>query len=347
MPTSSEFAARLFDPDDCLIVAEVGQAHEGSLGNALAYIDAAAAAGAHAIKFQTHIAAAESTPREPWRVKFSPQDETRFDYWKRMEFTPAQWELLAARAAEKGIFFLSSAFSFEAVSLLEKLQMPAWKVGAGETVNLPLIRRMASTGKPVLLSSGMSAWAEMDAAVECARGYGAPVAVFQCTTKYPCPAGETGLNVIAQLRARYGCPAGLSDHSGTTHAGIAAAALGASMVEVHITFSRACFGPDVPASLTIEELATLVQGVRFVKTALAHPVDKDAMAAGMDHLKQTFGRSIVAARPLPAGTRLTAADIALRKPGGGLTPALFDSLPGRLLRRDLQTNDLLTEEDLE
>ncbi len=310
MPTSSDFLGRLNDPGGCLIIAEVGQAHEGSLGNALAYIDAAAAAGADAVKFQTHIAAAESTPREPWRVKFSAQDETRFDYWKRMEFTPSQWALLAERATAKGLYFLSSAFSFEAVELLERIGVPGWKVGAGETVNLPLIRRMARTGKPVLLSSGMSSWAEMDAAVECVRSHGAPVAVFQCTTKYPCPAGETGLNVIGQLRTRYGCPAGLSDHSGTTHAGIAAAALGATMIEVHITFSRACFGPDVPASITI-------------------------------------GRSIVAARPLAAGATITEADIALRKPGGGLGPSRFESIAGRKLRRDLEINALITEEDLE
>lgn len=347
MPTSSDFAARLADPAGCLIIAEVGQAHEGSLGNALAYIDAAATAGADAIKFQTHIAAAESTPGEPWRVKFSAQDETRFDYWKRMEFTPGQWAILARRAAEKGLFFLSSAFSFEAVDLLDELGVPAWKVGAGETVNSPLIHRMARTGKPVLLSSGMSAWEELDAAVACVRSCGAPVAVFQCTTKYPCPAQDTGLNVIGELGQRYGCPVGLSDHSGVTHAGIAAAALGASLIEVHITFSRACFGPDVPASLTLEELASLVQGVRFVKTALANPVDKNAMAASMAHNKRIFGRSVVAARRLAAGTRLTETDIALRKPGGGLPPGRFDSLPGRLLRRDLEINELLAEEDLE
>ena len=347
MPTSSDFTARLDDPQSCLIIAEIGQAHEGSLGNALAYIDAAAAAGAGAVKFQTHIAAAESTPREPWRVKFSPQDETRFDYWRRMEFTAPQWALLAERAAQRGLFFLSSAFSFEAVDLLESTGMPAWKVGAGETVNLPLIRRMARTGKPVLLSSGMSSWAEMDAAVDCVRSQGAPVAIFQCTTKYPCPAEQTGLNVIAELRERYGCPVGLSDHSGVTHAGIAAAALGASMIEVHITFSRACFGPDVPASLTIEQLASLTEGVRFVKTALAHPVDKNAMAESMEHTKRIFGRSIVAARPLRAGIRLAESDIALRKPGGGLPPDRFDTIPGRVLRRDLDANELFGEEDFE
>ena len=168
----------------CFIIGEIAQTHDGSLGTAHAYIDAIAAAGADAIKFQTHFAAAESSLGEPWRVKFSKQDETRYDYWQRMEFTPEQWRGLAEHTAERGLMFLSSAFSLQAVTLLESLGMPAWKVGAGEITNLPMLTAMAKTGKPVLLSSGMSTWEEMDAAVNCVRANGAPVAVFQCTTAF-------------------------------------------------------------------------------------------------------------------------------------------------------------------
>jgi N,N'-diacetyllegionaminate synthase len=130
----------------CSIIAEVAQAHDGSLGMAHAFIDAAAAAGVDAIKFQTHIAAEESTAAEPWRVKFSKQDATRFDYWKRMEFAPEQWAGLKQHAEEKGLMFLSSAFSHAAVDLLRKLGMPAWKVASGELTNLPLIAHMAKDG---------------------------------------------------------------------------------------------------------------------------------------------------------------------------------------------------------
>src|SRR5574341_1605298 len=180
-------AAPPWSTERCLIIGEVAQAHDGSLGMAHAFIDAIANAGADAVKFQTHIAAAESTPGEPWRVKLSPQDATRYDYWKRMEFTEEQWGGLARHASERGLIFLSSAFSFEAVDLLNRIGVTAWKVGAGETTNLPMIERMARTGKPVILSSGMSTWAEMDAAVECVRKHEAPVAALQCTTAYPCP----------------------------------------------------------------------------------------------------------------------------------------------------------------
>src|SRR3954454_2663191 len=136
-----------------LVVAEVAQAHDGSLGTAHAYIDAVARSGAQAIKFQTHIAEAESTPGEQFRVKFSPQDATRYDYWMRMEFTPDQWRGLADHARAAGLLFLSSPFSIQAVELLESLDVPAWKVGAGEIASLPMIDCMAATKKPVLLSS--------------------------------------------------------------------------------------------------------------------------------------------------------------------------------------------------
>src|SRR5690242_6804505 len=170
-------------PKRCMIIAEVAQAHDGSLGMAHAFIDAAARAGADAVKFQTHIAAAESSPQEPWRVKFSYQDASRYDYWKRMEFTEAQWVGLEQHAREKGLVFLSSPFSMQAVELLARVGVPAWKVGAGEVSNLPMLERLAATGKPVILSSGMSPWEEMDRAVEAVRRN---CAVLQCTTSYPC-----------------------------------------------------------------------------------------------------------------------------------------------------------------
>jgi N-acetylneuraminate synthase len=331
----------------CLIIGEVAQTHDGSLGTAHAYIDAIANVGADAVKFQTHLAAAESTPGEPWRIKFSPQDETRYDYWKRMEFTEEQWRSLAVHARDRGILFLSSPFSFEAVDLLERIGVPAWKVGAGEVSNLPMIEKMARTGKPVMLSSGMSDWAELDAAVECVRSNGAPVAVLQCTTAYPCPPEKIGLNVIAELRERYQCPVGLSDHSGTIYAGLAAATLGAKIIEIHVAFSRECFGPDVIASVTTPELKQLVEGVRFIERALAHPVDKEAMAEDLSELRKVFGKSIVAARDLNAGDRIAAEDIAFKKPGTGIPAARFNEVINRRLKRAVAADTLLSEDDLE
>jgi len=330
----------------CFIVAEVAQAHDGSLGTAHAYIDAAAKAGADAVKFQTHIAAAESTPGEPFRVKFSKQDATRYDYWRRMEFTKSQWQGLVDHCHEAGIVFMSSPFSPEAVELLDDVGCPAWKVGAGETSNVPMLKQLAATGKPVLLSSGMSPFAELDTAVEVVRDAGAPVAVYQCTSAYPCPPEKLGLNVIPQLRERYGCPVGLSDHSGAIYAGLGAATLGADLLEVHITFSRECFGPDVVASVTLEELKQLVDGVRFLQTAQQHPVHKDAMAEDLSDLRALFNKSVVVRTALDAGHVLTRADLALKKPGTGIAADRVDDVVGRALQSAVEADHILQEADL-
>jgi N,N'-diacetyllegionaminate synthase len=347
VPGTIEIAGRQVGPGSpCFVICEVGQAHDGSLGAAHAYIDIAATAGVDAVKFQTHIAAAESTLSEPFRVKFSKQDETRFDYWARMEFSAVQWRGLADHAAERGLVFLSSPFSFEALDLLNDIEVPAWKVASGELFNPPLVHRMAATGKPVLLSSGMASWHDLDETVKLVIDAGAPVAIFQCTTAYPCPPDRVGLNVLALIRDRYGCPVGLSDHSGTVYAGMAAVALGANLLEVHIAFSPECFGPDVPASVTPGQLADLVRGIRFIEECLRHPLEKDDMAGELEDLRLLFGKSVVAKRALPAGHELALEDLALKKPGTGIPAARFDELRGRRLRRAVVADDLLVDEDL-
>lgn len=331
----------------CLVVAEVAQAHDGSLGTAHAFIDAAADAGADAIKFQTHIAAAESTPGEPFRVKFSRQDASRYAYWQRMEFSEEQWHGLAQHASERGLLFMSSPFSIAAVELLERVGVPGWKIGAGETSNTPLLERLGRGRKPVLLSSGMSDWDELDRAVATLRAAETPVGVYQCTTAYPCPPERLGLNVMAELRARYGCPVGLSDHSGTIYAGLAAVALGADMLEIHITISRRAFGPDVVASVTIEELADLTKGIRFVERALRSPVDKVAAAGDLKEVHRLFTKSVVLARDLDAGHALTLEDLDQRKPGHGWPVATMHQLVGRRLKHALPALHFVMETDLE
>jgi len=329
------------------LIAEVGQNHDGSLGAAHAYIDAIAKTGAHAVKFQTHIACAESSAHEPWRVRFGFQDATRYDYWKRMEFSERQWIGLLEHSTERGLVFLSSPFSLEAVELLDRIGIPAWKVGSGEVTNLPMLERIAQTGKPVLISSGMSTWEELDEAVLTVRRRGATVVLMQCTSLYPCPPDKLGLNILAHARDRYDCPVGLSDHSGTTYGGLAAVALGAQFVEVHVTFSRDCFGPDVATSITISELKDLAQGIKFIHTAVTTTVDKQAMVEEMPEMRRVFGKSIFAARDLPAGLCLTERDLAFRKPGIGIPARRYRDMLNRPLRRAVMANEPLKEDDLE
>ncbi len=330
----------------CLIIAEVAQSHDGSLGQAHAFIDAVAKTGAGAIKFQTHIAAAESTAAEPWRVKFSRQDATRYEYWKRMEFTEEQWHGLKQHADERGLQFLSSPFSSEAVDLLTRVGVAAWKVASGEVSNMALFESMAATGWPFLLSTGMSPLVEIDEAVRCIRARSLPLTVLQCTSMYPTPPEKLGLNLIPFFRERYDCPAGLSDHSGSIYAGLAAVTLGASIIEVHVTLSRDMFGPDVPVSLTMSELRQLVEGVRFIRQAVANPVDKDAMAQELSGMRGLFTKSIVLRVGLPAGTILTSEHLTVKKPGTGIPAAQLSQVIGRTLARAVQADKLLQEADL-
>lgn len=331
----------------CLIVGEVAQTHDGSLGQAHAFIDAIADAGADAVKFQTHIASAESTPDEPFRVPFSRQDTSRYQYWKRMEFSREQWQGLAEHALERNLYFLSSPFSEEAVDLLEHVGMPAWKIASGEVGNQHLLEKIVATGKPIILSSGLSSFEELDAAVELARSAGVPYAVMQTTTQYPTPPEKVGLNVIPLMQERYGCTVGLSDHSGTIYPGLAAFTLGSRMLEVHVALSRYMFGPDVCASVTVEELAQLVRGIRFLEQAMQSPVDKDSVVSELSDLKRIFGRSAVPTRDLPQGAVLSPGDLAAKKPGTGIPANMIQSLYGKRIKRALKVDEIFRNEDLE
>jgi N-acetylneuraminate synthase len=336
-----------FTPRRCLVIGEIGLAHDGSLGLAHRYVDAIADAGADAVKFQTHIAEAEGTSAEEFRVKFSQQDATRADYWRRTAFTPEQWQTLATHTAERGLLFLSSPFSILAADMLAKIGVSAWKVASGEINNKPLIDRIASDRLPVLMSTGMSGWTEIENAVDWVRLKSAPVGLFQCCSKYPCPPEELGLNVIGELRSHFNCPAGLSDHSGTVFAPIAAAALGLDMLEVHVTMSRYMFGPDVAASLTIDELKQTIEGIRFVEKAMEHRVDKDAVEVRMAEMRRLFNKSVVARRALPAGAVLTADDLDTKKPGDGIPAARLADVVGKTLRCAVARDEALSPANVE
>jgi N,N'-diacetyllegionaminate synthase len=329
------------------IIAEVAQTHDGSLGLAHAFIDAAADAGADAIKFQTHVADAESTMDEAFRVKFSRQDATRYDYWRRMEFTAEQWAGLAGHARERGIVFLSSVFSVRALDMLDRIGVPAWKLGSGEIATPDLLAAVVASGKPLLVSTGMSSYAEIAETVGRVRTAGLGLALFQCTSRYPNPLERVGLNVIDELRSRFGGPVGLSDHSGSSYPSILALARGADLIEVHITFHRGMFGPDVPSSLDLAEFRSVVEARNAFARMDASPVDKDAEAAELGGMRRLFGKSVGIVGDLSAGTVLSAEMLTLKKPGDGIAPERMAALVGRKLARDVAANRLLRETDLE
>lgn len=329
------------------MIAEVAQAHEGSLGLAFSYIDALAETGVDAVKFQVHIAEAESSKFEPFRVKSSGQDKSRFEYWKRMEFTPEQWRLLKQRCVDKGLEFLASPFSNAAVDLLEEIEVDRYKIGSGEVTNFLLLERLVQTGKPLILSSGMSSLKELDKTIEFLKKRKTEFSVLQCTTAYPTKPGEYGLNVIAQLKKRYGVPVGFSDHSARIETCIAATALGAEILEFHAVFDRRSFGPDASSSLEINEIKNLVTAVRNIRLDLKQPVNK-ADNGHFETLKSIFEKSLAVNKNLPAGHTLKFEDLEAKKPRGrGITASQFEIILGKKLKRNLKQWEFLKEIDFD
>jgi N-acetylneuraminate synthase len=249
------------------LIAEIGSVHDGSLGNALRLVEVASECGANAVKFQTHIPEAETLPGAPSPSYF--RQEARFDYFRRTSFTIDQWNVIREACQKHGVAFLSSPFSEEAVDLLERLEMTQYKVPSGEVTNLPLLEKIAQLKKPIILSSGMSNWAELDRAVAVIRKHHTKLTILQCTSEYPCSYERVGLNVMLEMKERYGLPVGLSDHTVTPYATYAAVTLGASMIERHVTFSRKMYGSDAKHSLEPGEFAELVRGVRALEVILA------------------------------------------------------------------------------
>jgi N,N'-diacetyllegionaminate synthase len=329
------------------LIAEIAQAHDGSLGIAHSYIDALASTGIDAVKFQTHIAQAESSIHEPFRVKFSYEDNSRFDYWKRMEFTPKQWQGLKEHCEQVGLEFISSPFSIAAVELLENLGVKRYKIGSGEVTNLLLLEKVASTGKPVILSSGMSSMAELTTAYNLLRSFGNSITIMQCTTAYPTKPNQWGLNLIQDLRDQFQVPIGFSDHSGDIYASLSAATLGASAIEFHAVFDKRMFGPDASASLTINQIELLVIGIREIEQALACPILKDDHAADSD-VKIMFGKSLAVNKSLQKGHQITIDDLESKKPAKqGISASDFKQMLGKKINKDLAAYSFLKYEDLE
>lgn len=330
------------------LIAEIGQAHDGSLGNVYAFIDEMACCGVNTMKFQMHIAAAESSALEPFRVKFSKQDATRFDYWKRMEFSFDQWVAIKSYTEAKGMQFLCSPFSMQAFEWMEELGVNRYKIASGELGNFLLLDAIARTGKPVILSSGMSSFNDIEIAIQRLNKYGNQVELMQCTTAYPTPAKKVGLNVLTELAEKFNLPVGLSDHSGEIYPGLAAASLGAKHIEFHVAWHKGQFGPDTTSSLIPEQVTQLVDGVKFINEMQLNPIDKDAFANELSPLKTMFGKSLAWRKPLKKGAIITADDLESKKPGGqGINADLYETILGKKLKYDVLEQSFVKEQDYE
>jgi sialic acid synthase SpsE len=316
------------------IIAEIGNTHEGSVGLAKQFIKTAANCGVDAVKFQTHIFEAESTSYAPNPPYFNL--ETRKEYFERTSFNIYQYKILKKFTEEEcGIEFLSSPFSIEAVDLLLELGIKTIKIPSGEVTNLPLLEYISKTGKKVLLSSGMSTWEELDDAVAVFKDKNELI-VLQCTSEYPCPPENSGVNLLSEIRDRYQTEVGFSDHTLGIAVPILSVALGARVIEKHFTLSRQMYGADASNSIEPDELSILVQGIRDAYRALGSKINKNEKADELTTMKVVFEKSIVAKHDLITGHRITFEDLAFKKPGGGIPAKRYKDLVGRILVKPLK-----------
>lgn len=338
------------------VIAEAGVNHNGSLATALQLIDAARAAGADAVKFQTFRAEDVVTPtaRTAQYQRVNTGASSQFDMIKALELDDDQQRELARHALRTGIEFFSTPFSLRAVDLLVSLGVARIKLPSGEITNKPLLQKAASTRLPLLMSSGMATLDEVRTAIgwiterwqsdgpapaEHGTSAGAQLVLLHCTSAYPAPAEALNLRAITTMAAAFGLPVGYSDHSEGVEAAVAAVALGASVIEKHLTLDRALPGPDHRASADPQQFARMVQSIRQVEAMLGdgikrpHPIETDT--------RDVARRSVVTSRDLPAGHVLTGADLTLRRPGTGIAPDQWDALPGRRLSRDVPAHTCL------
>jgi N,N'-diacetyllegionaminate synthase len=332
-----------------LVVAEVGVNHDGDPEQALRLVEAAAGAGADAVKFQTFVPSRLASPRAAkaaYQTPGAPAGETQLAMLERLELPRSAYPRLRAACEAQGMLFLSTPFDEESADFLAAHGVPAFKAGSGDLTNLPLLRHLAGKGLPVILSTGMADEDEVAAAVDAVRAAGARgVVLLHATSSYPADPREANLRALPALQRRFATPVGLSDHTPGSAVALAAVALGAALVEKHLTLDRTLPGPDHAASLDVAGLAELVRGIRTVELALGDGVKR--VTPGEAETRTVARRSLAARIDLPAGATLAGASLVALRPGTGIPPSELEQVVGRRLARPVAAGELLRLEDLE
>jgi N,N'-diacetyllegionaminate synthase len=330
------------------IIAEAGVNHNGSLDMALQLVDAAKQSGADAVKFQSFKAdqlATRSAHKAAYQERTTSQAESQFDMLKRLELDRAAHERILRHCEDRGIQFLSSPFDLPSIDLLAEMNLPVYKVPSGELTNEPYLRKIGAKGKPVILSTGMATLGEVEEAINTLRAAGAgQLTLLHCVTEYPAPYAEVNLRAMHTLKLAFVLPVGYSDHTPGIEVSIAAAALGAEMIEKHFTLDRSLPGPDHAASLEPGELKAMVTAIRNVEAALGTGIKAPAPCE-IPNIS-VARKSLVAASSLPAGHKLQEQDLNIKRPGNGLAPKLMPALVGRTLRVAVEQDALIRWDDL-
>lgn len=333
------------DPIATLVIAEAGVNHNGDLGRARELVAAAAAAGADVVKFQAFVTArsvAVHARKAEYQQRATDPAESQYEMVRRLELARPDFEVLVGDCRRLGIGFLATAFDAGSFDMLVELGIDRVKIASGEITNLPLLRHVCRLGMPVLLSTGMATMGEIEAAIEVIEGAGTPrerVTALHCTTEYPAPVAEVNLRAMATFRAAFGVDVGYSDHTTGIEIPIAAVALGASVIEKHFTLDRDLPGPDHRASLEPNELRAMILAIRNVEQALGDGVKRPTPSELRN--RPIARKSVVAAGPIRAGEPFTADNLAVKRPGTGISPMRWDEVVGRVAPRDFAPDELI------
>lgn len=350
-PLSVRIGARLIgDRQPIFVIAEAGVNHNGRLEMALELVDAAAAAGADAVKFQTFKTedlVVETAEMAEYQKKNLGMEESQFAMLKKLELAETDYPAIIARCRERNIIFLSTPHSgLGSLDLLVRLHVPALKFGSGDLTNLPLLRAAARYGLPLILGTGMATLDEVREASEAMREAGAREIIFlHCTSNYPCRIAEVNLRAMNTMAEDLGTLVGYSDHTLDIQVPVMAVAMGASIIEKHFTLRRSLPGPDHASSLEPGELARMVKAIRKAETILGSSYKKPNPS---ELSTMTVARkSLVTTIPIKAGERFTASNIGIKRPGSGLPPKLFDRLISQISTRDIPAGRAITPDDVE
>jgi N,N'-diacetyllegionaminate synthase len=349
MVASVQIAGKSIGPGHpCFLIAEIGVNHNGDRATAFRLIDAAMNAGADAVKFQTFEAkrlVTQNAPKAAYQLKSGSVKESQLDMLKRLQLSKEDHQSINDYCRAQGIMFLSTPFDASCSDFLETLGVPAFKIASGELTDLALIRHIAAKRKPLIISSGMATLDEVEAAIRTVSEAGnKQVILLHCVSNYPAEPSEVNLRVIPQMAQHFKIPVGYSDHTLGTDIAVAAVALGACVIEKHLTLDRTGPGPDHRASLEPTEFSALVKAARRVETALGH--GRKEPAPSEIEMARIARKSLVAACDIPAGASLKAEWLIAQRPGTGLSPAFLDKLIGRKAKRNIPTGTLLNEEML-
>lgn len=331
-----------------LIIAEAGVNHNGSLERALEMVDVASKMGADIIKFQTFIPeklVTNSAPMAEYQQKNISDSATQYEMLKKLSLSFDDFRRIWARCNEVGVQFISTPFDIESANFLHSLGMDCWKIPSGEITNLPYLRKIASFGEKIIMSTGMCTMEEVAAAVLLVKSGTSNISLLHCTTEYPAPYESVNLRAMNTLAKTFGYPVGYSDHTAGIEAAVAAVSLGATIIEKHFTLDKTLPGPDHKASLNPKEFEEMVRAIRNTEKMLGNGEKTPALAELGN--RAVARKSIVAAKPIQAGEIFSEENLAVKRPGTGLSPMTWDTLLGKTAKESYAKDEQIYAQELE